>query len=270
MALPVDLVEVLTSSGVASRRAVHVVEVGGSAVQSAVLGEGATVRFADGPHAMRDTGLYGLASPGLVIDGRVRGATQLGWDDVDAWRELGYQRPPDASMNDAEAAALGEWLLRDERPGSLLYAGIGTGLGGALVVDGEVVPSFDLSHRTGFGDGVCHGCRRRGCLNAQVGGEYLPRRLRPEDRRRVVGLLATAIDGAGLPPGTTVVLAGGLVRRTHPDLVPALRSLLRGAFPVEGSAAPEAAKSAAYAGVFHRLAQAEKDGAPGPGEGRSR
>ncbi|WP_062215925.1 ROK family protein [Streptomyces sp. NBRC 109706] len=209
-----------------------------------------------GPNSRTIPGCSASPPPGLVIDGRVWGATQLGWDDVAAWRELGYRRPPAVSMNDAHAAALGEWLLRDERPAALLYAGIGTGLGGALVVGGRVVTSFDLSHRTGFGDGVCHGCRRRGCLNAGVGGEYLPRRLLPADRRRIVRLLASAIAGvAELPPETVVVLAGGLVRRTHPELVPALRAALRGAFPVVASAAPPEAKSAAYAGVLHRLAE---------------
>ncbi|KAB8158876.1 ROK family protein [Streptomyces sp. 3MP-14] len=258
VSLPGDLAEALRSCGLAARRGVHVVEVGGSSVQSTMLGPDGGVQFLDGPQAGADGEVFGLTAPGLVIDGRVWGATQLGWDDVAAWRELGYRRPPDVSMNDAEAAALGEWLLREERPSSLLYAGIGTGLGGALVVDGVTVPSFDLSHRTGFGDGVCHGCRRRGCLNAQVGGEYLPARLSTADGRRVVELLATAIEGAGVPAGTVVVFAGGLVRRTRPELVAALRERLRGVFPVVGSAAPEAAKSAAYAGVFLRLAEARR------------
>ncbi len=239
----------------------HAVEVGGSSVQSAVYA-GGTVEFTEGPRPAADTGPFGLASPGLVIDGRVWGATQRGWDDVEAWRELGYRRRPDVSMNDADAAALGEWLLRDERPGSLLCAGIGTGLGGSLVTGGEIVP-VGLSHQTGFGEAVCDGCRAKGCLNARIGGQHLPRRLDAADRRRVVDLLATAIGRAGVPGDTVVVLAGGLVRRTHPELVAALRSRLAGTFPVEGSAAPAAAKSAAYVGLFDRLLGAGGPGPPG-------
>ncbi|MDT0345121.1 ROK family protein [Streptomyces litchfieldiae] len=249
MTLPRDLASRAMALGLAA----HVVEVGGSSVQSALLGENASVTFTDGPLTETAPGLFGLTAPGLVINGRVWGATQVGWDDVDAWRELGYRRPPDVSMNDAEAAALGEWLLRGERrPSSLLYAGLGTGLGGAMISDGEIVP-VDLSHQRGYGDAVCDGCGA-GCLNAQIGGQYLPRFLGEGDKRRVVGLLATGIRRAGVPAGTVVVLAGGLVRRSHPELLPALRGRLRGVFPVEGSAAPDAAKSAAYVGVFDRLA----------------
>ncbi|ONK10237.1 ROK family protein [Streptomyces sp. MP131-18] len=250
MTLPPHLARALAARD-APGPPVHAVEVGGSSVQSSVFA-GGTVEFAEGPRPAADTGPFGLAAPGLVIDGRVQGATQLGWDDVEAWRELGYPHRPDVSMNDADAAALGEWLLRAERPGSLLYAGIGTGLGGSLITGGEVV-DVRLSHQTGFGEAVCDGCRAPGCLNARIGGQYLPRRLDAADKRRVVDLLATAIGRAGLPGGTVVVLAGGLVRRTHPDLVAALRSRLGGAYPVEGSAAPAAAKSAAYVGLLDRL-----------------
>ncbi|WP_193317884.1 MULTISPECIES: ROK family protein [Streptomyces] len=216
--------------------------------------------FVDGPVPEASGEGYAFTSPGLVIDGRVWGATQVGWDDIDAWRELGYRRRPDVSMNDAEAAALGEWLLREERPNSLLYAGIGTGLGGAMIIDGEVVP-VDLSHQLGFGDSLCDGCRK-GCLNAQIGGQYLPTDLSQHDKRRIVEQLATGINGARIPPHTVVVLAGGLVRRSHPDLVGALREQLDGVFAVEASAAPKAAKSAAYVGLFERLTEVRRAEAP--------
>ena len=52
-----------------------------------------------------------LAAPGLVEGNRIRGAHQLGWMDVQASDVLHMQSPPLLSMNDAEAAALGEWWL---------------------------------------------------------------------------------------------------------------------------------------------------------------
>jgi predicted NBD/HSP70 family sugar kinase len=114
------------------------VEVGGSSVQSAVL-TGGTVEFVMGAAPATEATPYGLAAPGLVVDGRVLGAHHLGWMDVEAWRELGYDRRPDVSLNDAEAGAFGEWLLRDGEPDDLLYIGIGTGVGAVRIAGGELV-----------------------------------------------------------------------------------------------------------------------------------
>lgn len=59
------------------------VEVGGSSVQSAVLAEG-RIAFVDGPVRPEGTYRWGLSAPGLVTEGRVRGAELLGWMDVEA------------------------------------------------------------------------------------------------------------------------------------------------------------------------------------------
>ena len=93
MALPVDLVEELMSSSLASRPTVHVVEVGGSSVQSTVLGEGAALKFVDGPHQAHDAEVFGLTAPGLVVGGRVRGPPSWGGT---TWRHGGSWATGDA------------------------------------------------------------------------------------------------------------------------------------------------------------------------------
>jgi predicted NBD/HSP70 family sugar kinase len=133
---------------------------------------------------------WGLSAPGLVAEGRVQGAELLGWMDVEAWQILGYPRRPAVSMNDAQAQALAEWLLRDGAPDDLLYIGIGTGVAGARLVAGELV-HVEFSHLTSFADAVCGGCGRASCLDAQIGGHALPQPLTGDDRARVVRLLAT-------------------------------------------------------------------------------
>jgi hypothetical protein len=227
------------------------VEVGGPSVQSAVL-IGGTVEFVPGAAPFTEATPYGLAAPGLVVHGRVLGAHHLGWMDVEAWREWGYDRRPDVSLNDAEAAAFGEWLLRDGEPDDLLYIGIGTGVGAVRIAGGELVP-VEFGHLTSFGDAVCGGCGCRGCLDANIGGHALPTPLGSAGEKRVIEALAQAIPTVGLPVGATVVFGGGLAR-SCPELVRRLAAVV-GHLRVEASAAPGGAKSAAYVGVLDRLAR---------------
>ncbi len=113
------------------------VEVGGSSIQAihfATPMKGEVV-----PLAQYHAEPWLLAAPGLVEGDRIRGAHHLGWLDVRASHELLMPAPPLLSMNDAEAATLGEWWLP-------------------------------------FGPQRCEGCERVGCLNAQIGGHGPPTR----------------------------------------------------------------------------------------------
>lgn len=222
------------------------VEVGGSSVQTVTLVDGA-LTFVDGVVRPEAAYRYGLAAPGWVVDGRVRGAHHLGWMDVEAWDILGFPRLPEVSLNDAEAGALGEWLLREGAPAELLYVVIGTGVGAVRVSAGELT-AVEFGHQVGFGAAVCGGCGRRGCLDAAIGGHALPTPLSVEDVARVRESLMRAIQLTALPAGATVVFAGGLVR-SHPEVVPALEGM-------ERSLAPAEAKSAAYVGVLDLLRRA--------------
>src|SRR4051794_7065981 len=101
------------------------VEVGGSSIQAIVFGrldQGEIVSL-----AQHQSDPWLLAAPGLVEGNWVRGAHHLGWMDIQASHELQMTSAPLLSMNDMEAAALGEWYLRAEPPGVMLYIGIGTG-----------------------------------------------------------------------------------------------------------------------------------------------
>jgi hypothetical protein len=140
-------------------RGILSVEVGGSGTEY-VLG------YFDNPAAVSASpapplSMAGLRScftaPGLVTGGRVQGAHQLAWMDVDGWAELGFAGELDLGMNDAEASALGEWRLRDGQDRDLIYVGLGTGAGSARVTDGRLTP-VELSHRPGYGPGWCEGC----------------------------------------------------------------------------------------------------------------
>lgn len=71
--------------------------------------------------------------------------------------------------NDALCAAYGEYLLAEPRPESLIYLGLGTGVGGGLILNGKPYPgqhgvSMEVGHLIVQPGGRPCGCGNRGCL----------------------------------------------------------------------------------------------------------
>lgn len=71
--------------------------------------------------------------------------------------------------NDALAAGYGEFVLDDGGVRSLVYVGLGTGVGGCVVIDGKPYPgmhgvSMEIGHIIVEPDGRLCGCGNRGCL----------------------------------------------------------------------------------------------------------
>ena len=133
---------------------VLVIDVGGTHVKILATGHGDRREFESGPTLtprQMVAGVRRLAQgweydvvaigyPGLVIGGRiVREPANLaeGWIGYDFERAFGR---PVRIINDAAMQALGSY-----RGGTMLFLGLGTGLGSALVVDGHVVP-MELAH----------------------------------------------------------------------------------------------------------------------------
>ncbi len=228
------------------------VDVGGSGAQTVVF-EGATWRIVDGAHRP-DGALLAMAVPGAIDGLRVAAASSLGWSDVDPADAVGIVGPPDILLNDAEAAALGEWVLAGI-PRALLYVGLGTGVGGALVdADGRLVGANLLGHRlthpVSFGDRACL-CGKRGCLETVVAGWALPTPLGRGELETIAEHLARAIATEPHAHPDDVVLAGGMIDR-HPDLVDMLADRLPER-RVRPTARPPGTKSAAAWGLRHAL-----------------
>jgi predicted NBD/HSP70 family sugar kinase len=230
------------------------IEVGGGSSQTVVFDEGRRPAFHEGAVHHNGAPLL-LAVPGLIDGGRVVAASNLGWFDVDPVEALGLRGPAKLVANDAEAAALGECALRGGE--DLAYLGLGTGIGGAIVLRGSVVRTEVFGHRPGYSTRRCS-CGRIGCLETVAAGWALPDPV-PADRvPEVAAALARAVDEAAAPD--LVVVAGGLAR-ANPAIIEELRTRI-GRRRVEGSAAPEDAKSAAAWGL---LRLAGLDAEPGPG-----
>jgi glucokinase len=71
--------------------------------------------------------------------------------------------------NDANAAAYGEYCLADKPEGGLIYLGLGTGVGGGLVVDGKLYTgqhgfAMEVGHIIIETGGRQCGCGNKGCM----------------------------------------------------------------------------------------------------------
>ena len=220
------------------------VEIGGGSVETVLLGPGPEVVRTDGLRVPEGLPLL-IAVPGIVEAGRVLAASNLDWYDVDPAEALGLDVSAAVVANDAEAAALGESALRDGA--DLVFLGLGTGVGGAVVLDG-VVASNELGHGQGsFSDLPCT-CTRTGCLETVAAGWALPTPVPAEQLPVIADALARAVEAEPLATPQLVVLAGGLTR-AYPELVP----LLARAMPdrTVSATAATSTKSAAAWGLRH-------------------
>jgi glucokinase len=150
--------------------------------------------------AMADDGgveAVGIGFPGLVDHERgvARSSVMLdGWADVPLAAAVEDRVGiPCALDNDVNAAALCEHRMGDG--GDFLFVAIGTGIGGALVLGGDLRRGAggvagEIGHVTIDRAGRACSCGRRGCVNRYASG--------------------TAIEeAAGLAPGALPTLAAG-------------------------------------------------------------
>jgi polyphosphate glucokinase len=185
---------------------VLVIDIGGTHVKILVTGETTRWEFKSGPKMTVDqmvSGVRKLAAgwsyeaisigyPGPVLHDRpVREPHNLapGWVGFDF--EAAFERPVKL-VNDAAMQALGSY-----NGGKMLFLGLGTGLGSAMVVDG-IVEAMELGHLP----------FKKGTYEDYVGERALERLGKAKWRRyveEVVGMLVAAVEP------TDVVLGGGNV-----------------------------------------------------------
>jgi polyphosphate glucokinase len=136
------------------RRRVLAIDIGGSHVKARVFGRKETRQFDSGPaltptdmvaqvHQLTGDWLYDVVSigyPGIVIHGKIIAEPHNlgpGWVGFD-FRKA-FSRPTHV-LNDAAMQAIGSY-----EGGRMLFLGLGTGLGSAMIVDGIVAP-MELAH----------------------------------------------------------------------------------------------------------------------------
>ena len=97
------------------------------------------------------SGPVGITFPGVVTGGVTRTAANVdkGWIDHDARTLLGEKLGlPVTVLNDADAAGIAEMTFGAGRgrKGTVIMLTLGTGIGSAVFIDGQLVPNTELGH----------------------------------------------------------------------------------------------------------------------------
>jgi glucokinase len=131
----------------------------------------------------------GATGPVDPLHGTINNPFTLpGWDNVPVidWIQNAFQVPV-MLENDADAAALGEYWQGAGQKAKRLYAvTVGTGIGTALILDGEIYRGLDGSHPEGGhmvldpSGPLCY-CKARGCWESLCAGPALERQAREAD-----------------------------------------------------------------------------------------
>lgn len=116
---------------------------------------------------------YGVVVPGIIdaANGIVKAAPNVDWFDVDLRERLtDLTGLPGAVAHDVRSGGLAEWSLGSEsKARDLLFLPLGTGIAGAMVVDGRMLDGAGYAGEIGHirvpaaGDSVC-ACGQVGCL----------------------------------------------------------------------------------------------------------
>lgn len=184
-----------------------VVDVGGSNVKILASGETESRKFPSGPSltpALMVAGVKELATgwdydvvaigyPGVVHKGQITQDPRNlapGWVGFDFAAAFGQ---PVRLINDAAMQALGSY-----EQGTMLFLGLGTGLGSAMVVEGVVVP-LELAHLP----------YKKGTYEYYLGKAGLARLGKKKWRRHVAACVGQFIAALQLDD---VVLGGGQVK----------------------------------------------------------
>src|SRR5699024_9962802 len=115
----------------------------------------------------------GVGVPGFIIteEGIVDEAVNIGWKNVNVKKELStLSGLPVCVANDANTAVLGEnWRGAGNQAKNVLAVTIGTGVGGGIIVNGELVSgengtAGEIGHSTVDLNGSLCNCGKKGCL----------------------------------------------------------------------------------------------------------
>jgi polyphosphate glucokinase len=187
---------------------VLVVDVGGNNVKILASGQNESRKFPSGPTLTPKqmvTGVKKLAGdwkydvvsigyPGMVVRNRLLAEPHnlgRGWMGFDF--EAAFKRPVKV-VNDAAMQALGSY-----KGGKMLFLGLGTGLGSAMIIDGTIEP-MELAHLS----------YKKGTYEDYVGERSFKKRGKKKWRNHVadvVNCLITALEP------DDVVLGGGNVKK---------------------------------------------------------
>ena len=230
---------------------VLVIDIGGNNVKILATGQNESRKFPSGPTLTPKQMVAGVKKlagdwkydavsigyPGMVVRNRLLAEPHnlgRGWMGFDF--ETAFKRPVKV-VNDAAMQALGSY-----KGGKMLFLGLGTGLGSAMIVDGIIEP-MELAHLS----------YKKGTYEDYVGARSLEKRGKKKWRGQVAEVVKRLI--AALEPDD-VVLGGGNVRKLK--VLPKACRVCR-----------EGDNANAFLGGFRLWEKADKRGTSIPAKARS-
>jgi glucokinase len=148
--------------------------------------------------------VVGISAAGMVESGTgiMRFAPNLAWRDLDLRMRLGEPLGlPTVVENDNNAAAWGEHRFGAGRGRRhVLFVGVGTGIGGGIIMDGALVRgahgfAAEIGHIVVQPDGERCGCGNRGCWETVASGTTISREGRLAVTRHPRSLIAELAQG---------------------------------------------------------------------------
>jgi glucokinase len=164
----------------------------------------------------------GVGAPGYVDRSRaiVMFTPNVAWRDVALKSELESRIGlPVVVENDANSAAWGEFAFGAGHDiDDLLLVTVGTGVGGGVVLDGELYRgafgvAAEIGHMRVVPDGILCGCGKRGCFEQYASGSALVREARAAARTGTVSA-ANLVERAG---GDVDMITGPLITEAAQD-----------------------------------------------------
>jgi len=177
----------------------------------------ALVRLTQELMGQADTALeaagIGFGGPVDTRSGEVRGSfLSSGWEGLPLGRLMAERLGMATWLaNDADAGGLGEARFGAGRgASSLLYVNVGTGIGGAVLLDGRLhvgatSSAGEIGHMVLSPDGPVCECGKRGCLQVLASGTAIARRARERLHREMTGREVGEAALAGDPQALEVI-----------------------------------------------------------------
>lgn len=156
----------------------------------------------------------GVSFGGHVVDGHILRSLHVpGWEDAPLTETLRERfGAPALIANDGNAGALGEWDAAGRPDAPVAYVTVSTGVGGGIVVGGEIFTGVDglaaeIGHLIVDPEGEACPCGRRGCVETIASGPAIERR--GGDYAGAAQALAFAISALISLLNPAVVAVGG-------------------------------------------------------------
>lgn len=164
---------------------------------------------------MSDISSIGIGIPGTVDNdsGQVIYTPNVPMENTPLCSMLQkYIEKPVKLENDANAAALGEYIVNGNGAKSFVFITLGTGVGGGVILDGKIYRGFngaggELGHMTLVSGGELCGCGKKGCWERYASVRALIRQTEAAMKENPESLMHKIAEDYGKVSGRTAFTA---------------------------------------------------------------